>query len=98
MLAPENLSLPVSIVLFIGAAAVIGVCGIVLAKRAEYPARETGLGRAVMTKTSNGTGPRRCPPGQERLGCAGKKGGRPWQLGGNAMGNDRPPGGSSVDQ
>ena len=48
MIASQALSLPASIVLFAGAAAVIGVCGVMLTKRAEYLARETGLGQAIM--------------------------------------------------
>ncbi len=48
MIASQDLSLPASIVLFVGAAAVIGVCGVILTKRAEYLARETGLGQAIM--------------------------------------------------
>lgn len=41
-------SLPVSIVGFVLAAAVIGVCGVLLTARAEHLARATGLGQAVM--------------------------------------------------
>lgn len=48
MIASHELSLPASIVLFAGAAAVIGICGVMLTKRAEFLARETGLGQAIM--------------------------------------------------
>jgi cation:H+ antiporter len=42
------LSLQLSIAGFIGAAAIIGVCGILMAIRAEQLARSTGLGQAIM--------------------------------------------------
>lgn len=42
------LSLPLSIAGFVLAAIVIGVCGVLLTARAEYLARVTGLGQAVM--------------------------------------------------
>jgi cation:H+ antiporter len=43
-----QLSLTVSLVGFLLAAAVIGVCGVLMAARAEHLARVTGLGQAVM--------------------------------------------------
>lgn len=42
------LSLPLSLIGFVTAAVVIGVCGILLTARAEHLARITGLGQAVM--------------------------------------------------
>ena len=41
-------SLPVSLLGFLAAAGVIGVCGVLLTARAEHLARVTGLGQAVM--------------------------------------------------
>lgn len=43
-----TLSLPVSLLGFVLAAAVIGVCGVLLTSRAEHLARVTGLGQAIM--------------------------------------------------
>lgn len=41
-------SLPVSIIGFLLAAAIIGVCGVLLTARAEYLARATGLGQVII--------------------------------------------------
>jgi cation:H+ antiporter len=45
---PRLLPLEAAVVLFVVAAGVIGVCGVMVTERAERLARETGLGQAIM--------------------------------------------------
>lgn len=48
MTPPVSWSLEISIALFVAAAIVVGVSGVMVTKRAEQLARDTGLGQAIM--------------------------------------------------
>jgi cation:H+ antiporter len=48
MAQPESWPLGVSVLLFVTAAAIIAVCGVMVTKRAEQLALDTGLGQAIM--------------------------------------------------
>jgi len=48
MLPSANWSLTTSVALFVTAAIVVGVCGVMVTRKAEALARQTGLGQAIM--------------------------------------------------